>query len=138
MFGIGTTEILVILVVALLVLGPKKLPEIAKSLGKTLAEFKRVSTDVKRTMDMEVEEEERKSRKTGVRKKGVQGPSSEKQQHEQEHQDQQATTEESSQTQASEEQYRPQESAEQSQTPPSEQAEDISSQEPEQKGEHRS
>lgn len=58
MFGIGTTEIIVIMVVALLVLGPKKLPEIAKSLGKTLAEFRRVSTDVKRTIEMEVDREE--------------------------------------------------------------------------------
>jgi sec-independent protein translocase protein TatB len=58
MFGIGTTEIVVILVVALLVLGPKKLPEIAKSLGKTLGEFRRVTTDVKRTIEMEADQEE--------------------------------------------------------------------------------
>ena len=69
MFGIGTTELLVILVVALLVLGPKKLPEIARSLGRTLAEFKRVSTDVKRTIDFEVEEEEEKERRKQLREK---------------------------------------------------------------------
>ncbi len=69
MFGIGTTELLVILVVALLVLGPKKLPEIARSLGRTLAEFKRVSTDVKRTIDLEVEEEEEKERRKQLREK---------------------------------------------------------------------
>ncbi|WP_291320933.1 TatA/E family twin arginine-targeting protein translocase [Desulfonatronospira sp.] len=69
MFGIGTTEILVILVVALLVLGPKKLPEIARSLGKTLAEFKRVSTDVKRTIDLEVQEEDEKERRARLKKK---------------------------------------------------------------------
>lgn len=58
MFGIGTTELVVILVVALLVLGPKKLPEIARSLGKTLGEFRRVTTDVKRTIEMEADQEE--------------------------------------------------------------------------------
>lgn len=41
MFGIGWTEILLILVVALLVLGPSKLPDIAKGLGKGLRDFKR-------------------------------------------------------------------------------------------------
>ncbi|HMM39503.1 MULTISPECIES: Sec-independent protein translocase protein TatB [Desulfovibrio] len=58
MFGIGTTELLVILVVALIVLGPSKLPELMKSLGKGLAEFRRMSTDVKRTLDAEVEKAE--------------------------------------------------------------------------------
>ncbi|MFO7728350.1 MAG: TatA/E family twin arginine-targeting protein translocase [Desulfonatronovibrio sp.] len=67
MFGIGTTEIIVIMVVALLVLGPKKLPEIAKSLGKTLAEFRRVSTDVKRTIEMEVDREEETQAKKKIK-----------------------------------------------------------------------
>ncbi len=44
MFGIGMTELLVILVLALLVLGPKRLPEMARSLGRGLAEFRRAST----------------------------------------------------------------------------------------------
>lgn len=65
MFGIGTTEILIILAVALLVIGPSKLPEVAKALGKGMAEFKKMSSDVKRTIDMEthmaeMEEEEKK------------------------------------------------------------------------------
>jgi Tat protein translocase TatB subunit len=46
MFGIGPTELLVIMVVALLVLGPKRLPEIAKALGRGLAEFRRATADV--------------------------------------------------------------------------------------------
>jgi Tat protein translocase TatB subunit len=48
MFGIGMTELLVILVVGLLVIGPKKLPELARSLGKGLAEFRRASNDMRR------------------------------------------------------------------------------------------
>ena len=66
MFGIGTTEVLIILAVALLVIGPSKLPEVAKALGKGMAEFKKMSSDMKRTIDMEthlaeMEEEEKKN-----------------------------------------------------------------------------
>jgi len=46
MFGIGVTELMVILVIALVVLGPQKLPEVAKLLGKGLAEFRRATADV--------------------------------------------------------------------------------------------
>jgi sec-independent protein translocase protein TatB len=46
MFGIGMTELLVILVVALVVLGPSRLPEVARSLGRALGELKRQSADV--------------------------------------------------------------------------------------------
>ena len=47
MFGIGMTELMVIFVIGLLVLGPKRLPELARSLGRTLAEFRRASTDLR-------------------------------------------------------------------------------------------
>ncbi|MCF8030312.1 MAG: Sec-independent protein translocase protein TatB [Desulfohalobiaceae bacterium] len=53
MFSLGTTEILVILVVALLVIGPSKLPDVARTLGKGMAEFRRMSSDVKKTVDLE-------------------------------------------------------------------------------------
>jgi Tat protein translocase TatB subunit len=48
MFGIGMTELLVIFVLALLVIGPKRLPEMARSLGRGLAEFRRASSDIRR------------------------------------------------------------------------------------------
>ena len=59
MFGIGMPELLLILALALIVLGPKKLPELAKTLGKGLAEFRRATDDLKdefRKMEHEVED----------------------------------------------------------------------------------
>ena len=51
MFGIGPTELIVILVIALLVLGPKRLPELATGLGKGLAEFRRATADINAELD---------------------------------------------------------------------------------------
>ena len=57
MFGsIGMPELVLIFVVALLVFGPKKLPELGKSLGRGLAEFKKASEDLKRTIEDEIEQ----------------------------------------------------------------------------------
>jgi sec-independent protein translocase protein TatA len=50
MFGIGMQELLIILVIALIVVGPKKLPELAKSLGRGIAELKRTADDFQSTM----------------------------------------------------------------------------------------
>jgi Tat protein translocase TatB subunit len=58
MFGIGMTELLVIFVIGLLVLGPKRLPSLARSLGRSLAEFRRASNDIRRDF-MDVAEEVR-------------------------------------------------------------------------------
>jgi len=55
--SIGTTELLVILVGALVLFGPRKLPELARSLGKSLNQFKGASEDFKRTWEREVESE---------------------------------------------------------------------------------
>lgn len=50
MFNIGFPELILILVVALIVFGPAKLPEIGKSLGKGIREFKKASTDIQKTI----------------------------------------------------------------------------------------
>lgn len=55
MFGIGPMELAVVLVVALLVMGPKKLPELARSLGRGMAEFRRASNDLKRSIDLDLD-----------------------------------------------------------------------------------
>ncbi len=52
--GLGSTELLFILVVALIFFGPRKLPQLAKSMGKGLAEFRKASDDFKRTWEREV------------------------------------------------------------------------------------
>ena len=57
---LGTTELLVVAVVALILFGPRKLPEIGRTVGRGLAEFKRASDDFKRTWEYEVEIEQRK------------------------------------------------------------------------------
>jgi Tat protein translocase TatB subunit len=53
MFGIGMPELLLILALALIVLGPKKLPDIAKALGRGLAEFKRATEELKSSINEE-------------------------------------------------------------------------------------
>lgn len=61
MFGsIGIYELLIIFTIALLVFGPRKLPELGKSLGKTLQEFRRATNELKHTLDEEVALEEQK------------------------------------------------------------------------------
>jgi TatA/E family protein of Tat protein translocase len=54
---IGTTELLVVMLVALVVFGPRKLPELGRSLGRALSEFQAASDDLKRTWEAEARAE---------------------------------------------------------------------------------
>ena len=53
MFGIGMPELLLILAIALIVIGPKKLPDLAKSLGRAMREFKRATSDFKESLELD-------------------------------------------------------------------------------------
>ena len=55
MFGIGMPELILILVIALMVIGPKKLPDLAKSLGRAMREFKKATNDLKESMELDQE-----------------------------------------------------------------------------------
>lgn len=60
MFGpIGMQEMLFIMAFALLIFGPRKLPELGRTLGKGMAEFRRATSDLKRSIDVELDEEKR-------------------------------------------------------------------------------
>jgi sec-independent protein translocase protein TatA len=62
MFGsIGMPELLIILTLALIIFGPRKLPELGRSLGKSLGEFKRASNELRNTLDEEIRIEEERS-----------------------------------------------------------------------------
>ena len=71
MFGsIGMPELIMIIMIALIIFGPRKLPELGRSLGRSLNEFKRASNELKNTLDEEIRVEDRRRR---TRKRGAAG-----------------------------------------------------------------
>ncbi len=63
MFGsIGMPELIIIFVIALIIFGPRKLPELGRSLGRSLSEFKRASNELKSTLEEEIRMEEQTQR----------------------------------------------------------------------------
>jgi TatA/E family protein of Tat protein translocase len=66
MFGIGMPEMILILAIALIVIGPKKLPDLAKSLGRAMREFKKATNEFKETMHIDSELSEVKNAFNGI------------------------------------------------------------------------
>lgn len=68
MFGsIGMPELIIILVIALIIFGPRKLPELGRSLGRSIGEFKRASNELRNTLEEEIRIEEERDQHASIR-----------------------------------------------------------------------
>jgi TatA/E family protein of Tat protein translocase len=72
---LGFPELIIIFIVALIVFGPRKLPELGRSLGKSLSEFKRASNELRSTLDDEIRLEDRRAAATASQASAVAAPS---------------------------------------------------------------
>jgi sec-independent protein translocase protein TatA len=68
MFGLGIPELLIIFVIALIIFGPKKLPDLGKSIGRAMAEFKKASDEFQDSVKAEMKEVEKSADIEGVKK----------------------------------------------------------------------
>ncbi len=68
MFGsIGMPELIIILVIALIIFGPRKLPELGRSLGRSIGEFKKASNELRSTLEEEIRLEEQRDQRASIR-----------------------------------------------------------------------
>ena len=68
MFGsIGMPELIIILVIALIIFGPRKLPELGRSLGRSIGEFKKASNELRSTLEEEIRLEEQRDQRASLR-----------------------------------------------------------------------
>jgi sec-independent protein translocase protein TatA len=73
--SIGMPELIIIFVIALIIFGPRKLPELGRSLGKSLAEFKKASNELRSTLEEEIRIEEQKTVEPARQAQTVTAPS---------------------------------------------------------------
>jgi TatA/E family protein of Tat protein translocase len=75
MGSVGLPELIIIFTIALIVFGPRKLPELGRSLGKSIAEFKKASNELRNTLDEEIRSEEKRTTELQQPPRQIEAPS---------------------------------------------------------------